>query len=103
MEWIILIIAVVVIRFFYNFFQSAKTDYKVAFNSIPEGIQLLIMREDVLELAALITDLELKGDYRKGKQILEACQHRGLSFVNRVDRARNEMRIKLGLGELKNF
>ncbi len=103
MEWIILIIVFFVVRFFYGFYKNVKQDHKIAFNSIPEEIQLMIMREDVLELAALITDLELRSEYRKANQILEACEHRGFSFVGRVDKVRNELRIKVGLGSLRKI
>jgi len=63
----------------------------------------LIQNEDVLELASLITECEIAGDYRTGNILLDACLHKGYSFAKRVDRVRNELRIKAGLGPLKKF
>lgn len=85
------------------FFNFTKSEHKSAFQSIPKEVQILILEEDVFEIAALVTDLELKGQYTLGSQILDACSHKGFAFANRVDKIRNEIRIKVGLGNLKHF
>ncbi len=74
-----------------------------AFNMLNDETKMLIMNEDVLELAIIITDCELSGDYRAGNVLLDACLHKGYSFSKRVDRVRNELRIKAGLGPLKQL
>lgn len=65
--------------------------------------QRLIQNEDVLEIASLITGAEIEGDHRTANILLDACLNKGYSFAKRVDRVRNELRIKAGLGALKKF
>ncbi|NMH24969.1 hypothetical protein [Flavobacterium solisilvae] len=74
-----------------------------SFLSIPENVKELIVNEDVFELAEFLVHLELKKEYAMMRMILEAIEHKGFSFAKRVDRIRNEMRIKAGLGSLKHF
>ena len=104
--WIIIGIIVlwfILVKPLIKFLAHSKRNNEQAFSMLNDETKMLLINEDVFELAAIITACELEGDYRTGNIILDACSHKGLSFANRVDRVRNELRIKSGLGQLKKF
>ena len=70
---------------------------------VPDEIKYLIEQEKVFELAQILVDLELEREYSLARIVLEAIDSKGFSFARRVDKVRNEMRIQVGLGPLKNF
>ena len=100
---IILVVLFLLFKFILPFIAYNARDNSKAFQSLNNQTKKLIINEDVFELASLITGSELEGDYRTSNILLDACLHKGYSFAKRVDRVRNELRIKAGLGKLKDF
>jgi len=102
---VIFIIIVVLIFFFVvkPFLRKRDTENLASFLSVPAEVQTMIHQEDVFGLSELLVELELNRSYGPAKLILEAIASKGFGFSRRVDKVRNEMRIKAGLGSLKNF
>lgn len=105
MWWIIAIIALwfILIKPIIKFSARNSRDNAQAYNMLSDEAKMLILNEDVFKLASIITECELSGDYRTGNIIMDAYAYKGIGFATRVDRIRNELRIKAGLGPLKNF
>lgn len=105
MWWIIGIIIIwfVLIKPLIKFLAHQKRNNATAFSMLNDEVKMLILNEDIIQLATIVTACELEGDYRTCNIILDACSHRGLSLATRVDRVRNELRIKAGLGPLKKI
>lgn len=103
--WIVIAIVVlfVLFKFVFPFIAYNARNNTQAYNMLNNETKRLIQNEDVLELASLVTECELIGDYRAGNILLDACLYKGYTFAKRVDRVRNELRIKAGLGPLKKL
>lgn len=85
------------------FLRQRQNDNFVSYLTVPDEIKYMINTEKVLELANILVELEIKGEYHLAKIVLEAIDSKGFSFSRRVDKIRNELRIQAGLGPLKNF
>jgi hypothetical protein len=103
--WIIITIIVLFLlfKFVFPFIVYNARNNAQAYNMLNDETKRLILNEDVLELASLITSAELEGDYRTANILLDASLYKGYTFAKRVDRIRNELRIKAGLGALKKI
>jgi len=103
--WLIISIVVlfVLFKFIFPFIAYNARNNTQAFNMLNDETKRLILNEDVFEIAALITGAEVEGDHRAANILLDACLYKGYSFAKRVDRVRNELRIKAGLGALKKL
>ena len=103
--WIIITVFIlfVLIKLILPFIDYNARSNTQAFGMLNEQTKSLIQNGDVLELAALITGAEIEGDNRAAGILLDACLHRGYSFAKRIDRVRNELRIKAGMGSLKGL
>ncbi|MEI2755115.1 MAG: hypothetical protein V9F46_01550 [Chitinophagaceae bacterium] len=73
--WIIIIIIVLflLIKFVFPFIAYNSRNNTQAFNMLNDETKRLILNEDVLELATLITGAEMEGDYRTANILLDAC------------------------------
>tara|TARA_R110002110_G_scaffold104340_9_gene263165 strand:+ start:5245 stop:5559 length:315 start_codon:yes stop_codon:yes gene_type:complete len=100
---IIIIAALVYFIFIKPFLQQRDAQNFASYFAVPDNFKLLIEEEEVFELAELLVGLELNKDYQLARIVLDAIASKGFSFSRRVDKIRNEMRIKVGLGPLKNF
>ncbi|WP_336071033.1 hypothetical protein [Mesoflavibacter sp. CH_XMU1404-2] len=85
------------------FLKKRATENLASFLALPSEVQNMIHQEDVFGLSELLVELELNKSYGPAKLILEAIDSKGFAFSRRVDKVRNEMRIKAGLGSLKHF
>lgn len=103
MIWIIIIGALIFFFIIRPFLRHREEENFVSYLSVPDNVRFMINSEQVFELAALLVELELKGEYELCKIILQAIDSKGFSFSTRVDKIRNEMRIQNGLGNLKKF
>lgn len=103
--WIVIIIIVLFLlfKFVFPFIAYNSRNNTQAFAMLNDETKELILNEDVLEIASLITGAEVEGDHRTANILLDACLHKGYSFAKRVDRVRNELRIKAGLKALKQL
>lgn len=103
--WIIITVIIVflLVKFILPFIAYNSRNNTQAFGMLNDETKRLIQHEDVLELAALITGAETEGDHRTAGILLDACLHKGYSFAKRVDRVRNELRIKAGKGSLRGL
>jgi hypothetical protein len=104
--WIIIGIIVlwfVLIKPVIKFLAFNARDNQQAYSMLNDETKMLIQNEEVLELATLITGAEVEGDHRTANVLLDACLYKGYTFAKRVDRVRNELRIKAGLGPLKKL
>lgn len=101
--WIVIAIIVlfVLFKFVFPFIAYNARNNTQAYSMLNDETKRLIQNEDVLELATLITGAEVEGDCQTANILLDACLNKGYSFAKRVDRVRNELRIKAGLGALK--
>jgi hypothetical protein len=103
---VIFLILVAVLIYFLAikpFLQKRDAQNFASYLAVPDKIKILIEQEGVFELAELLVGLELNKDYQLAKIVLDAISSKGFSFSRRVDKIRNEMRIKVGLGPLKHF
>ena len=85
------------------FLRKRDTENLASFLALPSEVQNLIHQEDVFALSELLVELEINKSYGPAKLILDAIASKGFGFSRRVDKVRNEMRIKAGLGSLKHF
>jgi preprotein translocase subunit YajC len=102
---VIFIIIAVLVYFFVirPFLRKRETENFASFLALPAEVQTMIHQEDVFELSELLVELELNKSYDVAKLVLDAIASKGFGFSRRVDKVRNEMRIKAGLGPLKHF
>lgn len=102
---LIFIIIVILVYFLVikPFLQKRDAHNFYSYLAVPDKLKTLIEQEDVFELAEILVGLELNKNYQLAKIVLDAIASKGFSFSRRVDKIRNEMRIKAGLGPLKNF
>jgi hypothetical protein len=94
---LIVIIAIIIIPFLLK----RKAEQKESFYSLNSNIQDLIVNKKAEELAKIIVNLELEKRYKEGYTLLQAIEYKGMSFSYKVDKIRNILRIKAGLGPLK--
>ncbi|OAD40670.1 hypothetical protein [Polaribacter atrinae] len=102
---VIFIIIVALIYFFAvrPFLRQKKAESYISYYNVPDEIKEMIDSENVFDLSEILVDLELNQEYKEAKIILEAINSKGMNFSRRVDKIRNEMRIKAGLGPLQHF
>jgi len=102
---IIFIVICILVYFFIikPFLRKRKTENLSSFLALPSEVQNMIHQEDVFGLSELLVELELNKSFGVAKMVLEAIDSKGFGFSRRVDKVRNEMRIKAGLGSLKQF
>ena len=102
----VIFIIICVLAYFFvikPFLRKRATENMASFLALPPEVQTMIHNEDVFGLSELLVELELNKSYGVAKMVLEAIGSKGFGFERRVDKVRNEMRIKAGLGPLKNF
>ncbi len=103
MIWVIIILGLIYFFVIRPFLRHRKEENFVSYMSVPDEVKYMINSEQVFELSELLVELELERKYELCKIILQAIDSKGFSFSRRVDKVRNEMRIRAGLGNLKNF
>ena len=86
-----------VIRFFIDDHRDSKSYY----HTIPPEVQRLIDRKDAESLAKLLVGLAVEGEDILGGHVLRAIDSKGVVFATKVDKYRNQMRIRAGLGPLR--
>lgn len=102
--WIVLILLILIYLILVKpFLQQRNEENFVSYLVAPDEIKLLINTEQVFELSEILLDLEINRKFEMCRIILQAIDSKGFSFANRVDKIRSEMRIRAGLGTLKNF
>lgn len=102
--WVVLIIGILVYFLLIKpFLRKRNADNLDSYRALPGEMKILIEQEEVFVLAEILVALELEKDFQSAKILLDAIASKGFGFSNRVDKIRNEMRIKAGLGPLKHF
>lgn len=103
--FIIIVVLVVlfslVIRPVFLSLRDFKAKANFAYQMVSPEIKKLIDKEKVIELCDILVELELANNMEALDLILNACDSNGYSFMRRMDKVRNEMRIEAGLGKLK--
>lgn len=103
MIWVILVLILLYFILIRPFLKYRSVENKFSYDVLPFEIKKLIVEEKVFELSELLVRLEIEQKYDLARIILDAINHKGFTFRNRVDKVRNEMRIQAGLGHLKHF
>ncbi len=94
---LLIIIGIILIPFLVK----RKAEQKASYYSFNSNIQDLINNKKADELAKILVNLELEKRYKEGYMLLQAIEYKGFRFSYQVDKIRNELRIKAGLGPLK--
>lgn len=103
MVWIIIIGLLIFFFVIKPFLRDRDAKNFGSFLAMPDEIRHLINSEKVFELAELLVELEINRQYELCEIVLQAIESKGYSFSSRVDKIRNELRIRAGLGPLKMF
>ncbi len=102
--WIVIILGLLIFFFIIKpFLKKRNAENLDSYRALPGEMKILIEQEEVIVLAEILVALELERDYEYAKTLLDAIAYKGFGFSRRVDKIRNEMRIKAGLGSLKHF
>jgi len=84
-----------------RFFIDMKRENEMNLIALPPFVQDLISRRKADELAILIEDSRLEGNFSFANQILQAIDSKGVVFATKVDRIRNKIRKERGMDPLK--
>jgi hypothetical protein len=103
MIWVIVIGGLIFWFVIRPFLRHRKAENFGSYLAVPDEVKFMINSEQVFELSELLVHLEQEREFELCKVILQAIDSKGFAFSRRVDKVRNEMRIRAGMGSLKNF